>query len=179
MLGNTITFSDDEGHVYDEKEELVVVATKKGNLYYLNCLQSTHQQVNAIWKKQLKSKESIWHRRFGHLREKSLRELAKNKLADGFDYNLSNDIESCVLGKLHRSPFSKNGRKRADFVLNLVHSDVRGKLSTQSLGGAEYFLTFIDDRSHYTWVYVMNHKSEVLQKFIEWKLLLRHHPVAN
>ena len=60
--GKHITFSDDESHVYDEKEELVAVATKKGNLYYLNFLQPTHQQVNAIWKRQLKSKKSIWHR---------------------------------------------------------------------------------------------------------------------
>ena len=82
------------------------------------------------------SKESIWHRRLGHIGERSLR---------------------C---------------KRANTVLNLVHSDVCGKMSTQSLGGAEYFLTFIDDRSPYTCVYVLKHKSEVLQKFKEWKALV-------
>ena len=60
----------------------------------------SHKQINAIWKQQLGSKVSIWHRRFGHLRVRSLR------LVSGFDYNLSNDIdfcESCVIGKLHRT----------------------------------------------------------------------------
>ena len=46
-------------------------------------------------------------------------------------------------------------------------------MSTQSLGEAEYFLTFIDDWLHYIWVYVLKHKSEVLQKFKEWKALVK------
>ena len=45
-------------------------------------------------------------------------------------------------------------------------------MSTQSLGGVLYFLTFVDDKSHYTWFYVLKHKSVVLQKFKEWKALV-------
>ena len=67
--GKHITFSDDKCFIYNEKEKLVAVATESGSLYYLNCRQSTHEQINAIWKQQLGSKESIWHRRFGHLGE--------------------------------------------------------------------------------------------------------------
>ena len=40
----------------------------------------------------------------------------------------------------------QSGGKRCDKVLGLVHSDVCGKIGTQSLSGAEYFLTFIDIR---------------------------------
>ena len=54
-------------------------------------------------------------------------------------------------------------------VLGLVHTDVCGKMSTQSLSGAEYFLTFIDDKTHYIWVYVLKHKHEVFDRFQEWK----------
>ena len=154
--GKYITLSDDEGYVRDENEKLIAVAKKKGNLYYLNCHQSTHQQINVVWSKQHESKESVWHRRFGHLSEHGLRELVSHNLVNGFDYNLCNvfDLcESCIAGKLHRKPFATSGRKRADGILDLVHSDVCGRISTPSLGGAEYFLTFIDDRSHYMWVY--------------------------
>ena len=42
-------------------------------------------------------------------------------------------------------------------------------MSTQSLSGAEYFLTFIDDKTRYIWVYVLKHKSEVFSRFQEWK----------
>lgn len=50
-----------------------------------------------------------------------------------------------------------------------MHSDVCGKINTKSLSGAEYFLTFIDDKTHYMWVYVLKRKSEVFEKFLEWK----------
>ena len=86
--GKHIIFSDDKCFIYNEKEKLVAVATESGSLCYLNCHQSTHEQINAIWKQQLGSKESIWHTRFGHLGESSLRGLATQNLVSGFDYNV-------------------------------------------------------------------------------------------
>lgn len=40
------------------------------------------------------------------------------------------------------------------------------------MGGAEYFVTFIDSHSHYTWVYVLKRKSEVLETFRSVRILL-------
>ena len=53
--------------------------------------------------------------------------------------------------------------------LGLFHSDVCGPMSTESLSGARYFLTFVDDKTHYIWVYVLKCKSEVFSKFLKWK----------
>ena len=44
-----------------------------------------------------------------------------------------------------------------------------GKLSTKSLGGAEYFVTLTDDETRYVWVYVIKKKSDVFREFSEWK----------
>ena len=54
----------------------------------------------------------------------------------------------------------------------MVHTDVCGKITNQSLGGAEYFLTFIDDKTHYTWMYALKQKDQVFKKFLEWKALV-------
>ena len=56
--------------------------------------------------------------------------------------------------------------------LEVVHSDVCGKLKNKSLSGAEYFLTFIDDKTHFTWVYTLKKKDEVFQKFTEWNVMV-------
>ena len=56
--------------------------------------------------------------------------------------------------------------------MELVHSDVCGPLSSESLGGAKYFVTFIDARTHYTWVYFLKSRDEVFSKFLEWKSLV-------
>ncbi len=63
------------------------------------------------------------------------------------------DLVHSVHGKHHRTPFPVRSETRAKGVLDLVHSDVCGKLSPKSIGGAEYFVTFIDDRRRYVWLY--------------------------
>ena len=81
--------------------------------------------------------------------------------------------EACVQGKQKRASFQSTGSKSGT-PLELVHSDVCGKMNAPSLGGREYFLTFIDDYIHYTWVHVLKQKSEVFDKFQKWKALVQN-----
>ena len=53
-----------------------------------------------------------------------------------------------------------------------MHSDVCGRLEAKSLSGAEYFVTFIDDKSSYVWIYILKNKSVVLKIFLEWKSMV-------
>jgi hypothetical protein len=58
--------------------------------------------------------------------------------------------------------------------LHLVHSDLCGPLSSPSFYGCKYFLTFIDDFSRRTWVYLLKLKSEVFDKFLAYKALVEN-----
>ena len=75
-------------------------------------------------------------------------------------------------GKLHKMPFPKKGRTRAAVPLGLVYSNVCGPMSTQSVSGAKYFLIFVDDKTHYMWMYFLKYKSEVFSNFLERKSLV-------
>ena len=55
--------------------------------------------------------------------------------------------------------------------LELVHSDVCGPMPTWSLGGASYFITFIDDATRKVWVYAMKSKDETFSYFSEILIL--------
>lgn len=57
---------------------------------------------------------------------------------------------------------------RAWQKLELIHSDVCGPMQTTSPSGKRYVLTFIDDFSRYTVVYLLKEKSEVLAKTKEY-----------
>ena len=46
-------------------------------------------------------------------------------------------------------------------------------MSEKSLGGAEYFLTFIDDRTRYVWIYCLQCKDQVFEKFCDWKAMVK------
>ena len=80
--------------------------------------------------------------------------------------------QTCIEGTHKRVPFHSGESKRAAHPLDLVHSDICANMNYRSLGGAEYFVNFIDDHSHYTWVYFLIKKSDVFQYFQKWKVLV-------
>ena len=61
---------------------------------------------------------------------------------------------------------------RSHKLLGFVHSDVCGKNETNSLSGAEYFVTFIHDKSRFAWVYKLKHKRKAFEKFTEWRSMV-------
>ena len=171
--GKTTEFNETSCRIVDEGNMLIAVATKVGSLYYLDCESSDYAHV-AEKSHGIVEKEDLWHRRYGHLGLQNLKKLAKNGLVEGFNYNPLSEItfcEPCAEGKHHRSHFPTSS-SRSDEPLGLVHSDVCGKMNTQSLSGAEYFLTFIDDKTRYAWIYVLKHKHEVFDRFLEWKAMV-------
>ena len=81
--------------------------------------------------------------------------------------------EPCLEGKMTMRPFQAKGY-RAKEVLNLVHTNLGGPISTGARG-YEYFITFIDDYSRYGYIYLMRHKSEAFEKFKEFKVEVENH----
>ena len=57
--------------------------------------------------------------------------------------------------------------------LSLVHSEECGKIDVKLLSGANYFLTFINDKTDYVWVCVLKAKDEFLNTF--WNERLKIH----
>ena len=91
--------------------------------------------------------------------------IAGKRLVDRFDYDISKEVgfcEMCIGGKHHRSHFQSTGGTCLKELLGLVHSDIYGKMNAKSIGGDKYFLTFIDDRTRYVWVYPLKHKVRLL-----------------
>lgn len=114
-------------------------------------------------------------RRMGHLNQKSLAQLSSG-LATGINFEAQKDIEpctSCLKGKHSRLPFPKFGT-RATSMLELIHSDLCGGMECLSIGGARYFLTFIDDFSRKVFVYFIKSKSMVKEIFSEFKAMVEN-----
>ena len=67
-----------------------------------------------------------------------------------------------------KRPFNAKGR-RAQKLLEPVHSDVCSPMSIQARGGYEYFITFTNDYFRFDYVYLMKRKSETFEKFKEFR----------
>ena len=68
----------------------------------------------------------------------------------------------------------QRAKQKTKGTLELIHSDVCGPMSSTSLSGFEYYITFIDDFSRKTWIYFLKAKSEVFEKFKEFKSLIEN-----
>jgi hypothetical protein len=80
-----------------------------------------------------------------------MRKVDRRKLmCDAYEYG--KHTRSTYVGLRSLSPFM------------LIHSDV-WTCPVTSISGMKYFVTFIDCYSRMTWIYLMKHKSEVLQCF--------------
>ena len=76
--------------------------------------------------------------------------------------------KGCALGKNVKKPYSGSSR-RSKGILDLIHSDLCGPMIAPSMSGCLYYVIFIDDYSHKTWIYFMKAKSETFDKFQEFK----------
>lgn len=80
----------------------------------------------------------------------------------------------CELGKNARNSFPRSNR-RSKGILYLVHSNICGTMSATSLSGCLYYMIFIDDLCHNTWIYFLKSKNDTFNKFKELKALVENH----
>ena len=111
----------------------------------------------------------LWHLRLGHINSNIIQRLIKDGLLEPLDFDGFPICESFLEGKMTKQPFNAKGR-RAQELLELVHTDACGPMSTQAKGGYEYFISFTDDYSRYGYVYLIKRKSKAFEKFIEFRV---------
>ena len=112
----------------------------------------------------------LWHRRLGHVSEGTVLEMASNKSVEGFSLSRSSAqgrCEPCILGK-HAASSSPLTDTWSTETFEKIHSDIL-VVGDDSIGGAKYALTFIDEASGYAWVYPIKEKNAetVLKHFRE------------
>ncbi|GKB82469.1 retrotransposon protein, putative, ty1-copia subclass [Tanacetum coccineum] len=56
-------------------------------------------------------KSKLWHSRLGHINKKHIVQLQKDGVLESFDFKLDDVYESCLLGKITKSPFTGSCEK--------------------------------------------------------------------
>lgn len=77
-----------------------------------------------------------------------MKKLHDDGLQTSSDFESFETYELCLLGKMHMSLFAKSC-ERVSELLELIHDDLCGLMSTTAIGGYQYFVTFTDDLSRY------------------------------
>ena len=118
----------------------------------------------------------LWHRRLAHLHYRALPTLRKMSIGlPKFGDQHSGVCRGCALEKNDKKLF-QFGSSQAKGILDLIHSDLCGLMSVDTLSWFSYFVTFINDYSGKTWIYFLKTKEfdEVLDRFKEFKALVEN-----
>ena len=106
----------------------------------------------------------LWHKRLAHMSSKGMEILLKKSfLPDVVGINLKSCVD-CLVAKQHRVAFHTRSPSKRKNTLDLVQTYVYS-MDLRSLGGTQYFVTFIDDHSRKVWAFLLKTKDQVFQVF--------------
>jgi hypothetical protein len=100
---------------------------------------------------------SLWHFILGHPSDVPLKMLSS--VIPQISYESNKLCSICPLAKQNRLPFphSFSGSKQP---FDLIHYDIWGPFVVKSVSGSLYFLIIEDDRTRFTWIHTLQHKSQ-------------------
>ena len=117
------------------------------------------------------------HRRYGHIAPSVAHHLVENGLVSGLKFDDTKDggtfCKSCIYVKATRKPIMKicEGEWSKEVGM-LVWSDVWGPVPVETLGGKQYYITFTDDHSRLTYLWMLRQKSETFAAYQQFKAWL-------
>jgi hypothetical protein len=111
-----------------------------------------------------------WHARFGHPSPQVVRSILRlNNLPCLKDTSLSSICNACQLAKSHQLPYT-HSIHHTTMPLELIHSDVWGPAPI-SIGVFRYYISFVDDFTCFTWIYLMIDRTDAPRFFLQFKIM--------
>ena len=140
----------------------------KLNIKATNGNETLHSSDYGIKQKLINENSSmLWHKRLGHISNQRIQRLVSEGILDPLDFSDFQVCIECIKGK--QTNMRKKDVNRCSDVLELIHTDICGPFPKASWNRQQYFITFIDDYSHYDYLYLIHEKSQSLDVFKNFK----------
>ena len=110
---------------------------------------------------------STWHRRLIHTNNSTLHSLITSGFISCNKDNMLSCCNACQIGKHTKLPF-QSSKSQTTEPFQIVHTDVWTS-PVPSISGCKYYVLFLDDYTHYLWVYPLRRKSDVFSKFLHFE----------
>lgn len=159
-----VVFDINGAKIYNEHKTVIATASLVNDLFKLDTFIEDEYAAFA-------SEAILWHKRLGHVSVSNMSFLEKD--VKGIEIPSHMDCKICTQCKRTHLPFKKDGI-RAVSLLQIIQSDVCGPMYENSIGGAKYYVSFIDDFSRKVFVYIIKQKSQVFECFKKFKALVEN-----
>ena len=119
---------------------------KNNNSFFSDSIKTTRKKV------------FLHHCRLGHPSFRVIKSLFPSLFSKLDVESLHCEVCELAMHKCVPFPVSNN---MSTFPFYLIHTDVWGPSTVQNVSSARWFLTFIDDYTRVTWVFLLKQKSDV------------------
>ncbi|UYV60655.1 hypothetical protein LAZ67_1001766, partial [Cordylochernes scorpioides] len=159
-----------QGHQVIFKQDEVIIITRNHNFKCNNYRNLYSHKIEidgnpeSVTAHAVKTDDTLWHRRLGHLNRYSLNKLGLPSSQE--------KCETCIKGKSTRRSFEKTWKTTKE-IGELIHSDLSGPIDPPTYDGEIYFQVLIDDYSHFVVVRLLKSKSEAEQNIIDFIKLIK------
>jgi hypothetical protein len=174
ITGNKFIFTQNDVDIYDMQTNSKVSISEVNHHSILYTFFEFIEPDFTLLLTHVDKISSIWHKSFGNLNFRYMKQLSKKILVDGLpDIHFSKGVcEGCVLEKHPQEKFDKGKSQRDSAPLDMIHSYLMGPFPYSSISKVRFFLIFVDDFSRFTWIYFLKKKSEVFQHPKDFKSLV-------
>ena len=154
-------------------------ANKNISMFSKNNKNKNTFEIKNIEKEEFTNSFEIWHKRLGHIGNDNLKTLLKNNMVTGipenskFIFDKNKICECCIYSKITRLPFAKEKEPYSTRPFEIIHSDVVGPLPN-SISNETFFVTILDDYTHYLYVHTLKSKADVFEKFKHFSAIIQN-----
>ncbi|KAM7494813.1 hypothetical protein LguiB_029422 [Lonicera macranthoides] len=106
---------------------------------------------------------NVWHARLCHVNKRLIKNMSKLEIIPPLSLNDFEKCEFCSQAKITKTPHKSVLRETEPF--ELIHSDICEFDGVLMRNEKRYFITFIDDNSDFSYIYLMKNKSEAIDMF--------------
>ncbi|GKD76008.1 putative ribonuclease H-like domain-containing protein, partial [Tanacetum coccineum] len=176
---NSVLFTDTECLILSpsfkllDENQVVLRAPRQNGVYSLDLKNIVPSRgITCLYENATTNESNVWHKRLGHVNFKNINKLVKGHLVRGLPSKVFVNDHTCVAykkGKQHKASCKAKIERTTRKPLELLHMDLFGSVSVESINKKKYYLVVTDDFSRFSWVFFLATKdetSEILCKFI-------------
>ncbi|GJV72246.1 putative ribonuclease H-like domain-containing protein [Tanacetum coccineum] len=159
-----VYFVDELNFKLLDESQVVLRAPRKDDVYSLDLKNIVPSGgITCLYANATADESKLWHRRLGHVNFKNINKLVKGHLVRGLPSKVFVNDHTCVAckkGKQHKASCKAKLERIIRKPLELLHMDLFGPVSVESINKKRYCLVVTDDFSRFSWVFFLATKDE-------------------
>ncbi|GJW39787.1 putative ribonuclease H-like domain-containing protein [Tanacetum coccineum] len=178
---NSVLFTESECLILSpsfkllDESQVVLRAPRKDDVYSLDLKNIVPSGgITYLYANATADESKLWHRRLGYVNFKNINKLVKGHLVRGLPSKFFVNDHTCVAckkGKQHKASCKAKLDRIIRKPLELLHMDLFGPVSIESINKKRYCLVVTDDFSRFSWVFFLATKDESWVESMQEELL--------